>query len=203
MPAFDLPPPHGVVRGWLGQATVDRLLDYAQAKRQRFATSSLGYGDKARIDPARRVSEKLKDLGPLTAEIEARMREAVPSLITALGGATFTPAGFELELVAHNDDAFYARHKDTILKDAGVQSTRVISAVYYFHRQPKAFSGGVLRLHSLAASGAPGTFVDIEPEHDALAFFPSWYPHEVLPVSCPSGRFEDSRFAVNCWVHQG
>jgi Rps23 Pro-64 3,4-dihydroxylase Tpa1-like proline 4-hydroxylase len=24
--------------------------------------------------------------------------------------------------------------------------------------------------------------------------------HEVRPVACPSGRFEDHRFAVNCWL---
>jgi Rps23 Pro-64 3,4-dihydroxylase Tpa1-like proline 4-hydroxylase len=77
----------------------------------------------------------------------------------------------------------------------------VISAVYYFHTLPKAFSGGALRLHSLAASGKLGTFVDVEPDCDTLIFFPSWFPHEVLPVHCPSGRFMDSRFAINCWVH--
>jgi SM-20-related protein len=30
--------------------------------------------------------------------------------------------------------------------------------------------------------------------------FPSWVLHEVRPVSCPSKRFVDSRFAINCWL---
>ena len=76
------------------------------------------------------------------------------------------------------------------------------SAVYYFHRSPKSFSGGALRLYSFEASEERGTFVDIEPTNDTLVFFPSWFPHEVRPVVCPSGRFEDSRFAINCWVHR-
>jgi len=67
---------------------------------------------------------------------------------------------------------------------------------------PKAFSGGVLRLHSLAASGHQGTFVDIPPDYDTLVFFPSMFPHEVLPVKSPSGKFMDSRFAINCWIYQ-
>jgi Rps23 Pro-64 3,4-dihydroxylase Tpa1-like proline 4-hydroxylase len=75
--------------------------------------------------------------------------------------------------------------------------------VYYFHAQPKAFSGGVLRLHSLASGkGDGGEHVDVEPVNDTLVFFPSWYPHEVLPVTCDSSRFEDSRFAINFWVHR-
>jgi SM-20-related protein len=84
-----------------------------------------------------------------------------------------------------------------------VVSHRVISVVYYFYALPKAFAGGTLRLHSLAASGQQGTFIDIEPEYDMLVFFPAWFPHEVLPVQVPSGRFLDSRFAINCWIHRG
>jgi asparagine synthetase B (glutamine-hydrolysing) len=43
---------------------------------------------------------------------------------------------------------------------------------------------------------------DIEPIHNSLLMFPSWAPHEVMPVNCPSQRFIDSRFAINCWVHR-
>jgi Rps23 Pro-64 3,4-dihydroxylase Tpa1-like proline 4-hydroxylase len=32
--------------------------------------------------------------------------------------------------------------------------------------------------------------------------FPSWAPHEVMPISCPSKRFTDSRFAINYWVYR-
>jgi SM-20-related protein len=117
------------------------------------------------------------------------------------GSPPFVPAKLELELVAHHDGAFFAMNKDTA-QDKGAATCRMISVVYYFHRQPKSFSGGLLRLHSPAASGKPGTFVEIAPENDTLVFFPSWFPHEVLLVGCPSGRFEDSRFAINCWVHQ-
>jgi Rps23 Pro-64 3,4-dihydroxylase Tpa1-like proline 4-hydroxylase len=74
----------------------------------------------------------------------------------------------------------------------------VLSGVYYFHRRPKAFAGGELRLHAI---GDPDRFVDIEPVHNALLVFPAWAPHEVRPISCPSGAFVDARFAVNCWFY--
>jgi hypothetical protein len=89
--------------------------------------------------------------------------------------------------------------REDIVIRPGMTNYRVISAVYYFHRLPKSFSGGVLRIHPIG--GEPASFVDIEPANDKLIFFPSWVPHEVMPVVCPSGRFEDSRFALNCWVY--
>lgn len=198
MPALDQPPPHGIMRGWLGPAAVEDLLAYALANRERFAPSALGQGAATGLDPAIRQSEKLSDLGPFAATITGRVREALPGMIAALGMTAFTHPRFETELVAHNDGAFYRRHKDTSRAAPSAESRRVISAVYYFHRRPKAFTGGALRLYALAG----GSFADVEPENDALVFFPSFYPHEVMPVSCPSRRFEDSRFAVNCWVHQ-
>jgi Rps23 Pro-64 3,4-dihydroxylase Tpa1-like proline 4-hydroxylase len=104
---------------------------------------------------------------------------------------------FETELVAHGDGAFYARHIDTQMQAQDRPGIRVLSGVYYFHRLPKAFSGGALRLYGFGAG-----FVDIEPTHNSLLVFPSWARHEVRPVSCPSGAFMDSRFAINCWVYR-
>ena len=43
-------------------------------------------------------------------------------------------------------------------------SHRIINAVYYFYALPRAFTGGPLRLHSLATKAEAGSFVDIEPE---------------------------------------
>ena len=77
---------------------------------------------------------------------------------------------------------------------------RLLSAVYYFHREPKGFSGGQLRLHRFGSNGEPGDYVDIEPERNSLVVFPSWTTHEVRTVHCPTGQFADYRFAVNCWL---
>ena len=80
------------------------------------------------------------------------------------------------------------------------ESIRVLSGVYYYNAEPKAFSGGALRLYAIGdADKAP--YVDIEPAGNSLLVFPSWAPHEVMPVSCPSKRFADSRFTVTCMVN--
>jgi len=85
----------------------------------------------------------------------------------------------------------------TILAGGG----RVLSCVYYFHREPKAFEGGALRIHAFG-SEEDAEFVDIEPRQNSLLVFPAWAPHEVRTVSCPSDAFADARFSVNCWLHR-
>jgi SM-20-related protein len=193
-------PPYRIVRDWLGTKAVERLLAYAKSNADLFEDSDLGSGKERRIDHTVRISKTL-DLGALRSEVRTKVRHLLPAMFETLGYQPFTPK-FETELVAHGHGAFFARHIDTDLYDERHGSRRVISAVYYFHSMPKAFSGGALRIHSLCASGETGPFVDIAPDNDTLVFFPSWFPHEVLPIRCPSGQFQDSRFAINCWIHR-
>jgi len=200
MNAFDRLPPFGLVYDFLGSQAVGQLLTDVQSRLDTFRDSTIGYGEGLKIDKTRRCSCVLREIGDFCGQVEYRMRELMPTMVERLGGAQFTPYRFEMEMAAHGDGAFFARHTDL---HPDPESVRVISCVYYFHELPRAFSGGVLRLHSLAASGQQGTFVDVEPHCDMLVFFHSWFPHEVLPISCPSGRFIDSRFAINCWIHRG
>jgi Rps23 Pro-64 3,4-dihydroxylase Tpa1-like proline 4-hydroxylase len=60
----------------------------------------------------------------------------------------------------------------------------------------------MLRLHRIGSRAGEEGGADIAPEPNSLVLFPSWAPHEVLLVRCPSGRFEDSRFAINCWIYR-
>lgn len=196
--AVSTPPQYGSISNWLGLEMVARLLSFAQTARDQFKASDVGYSESNRVDLAQRRSSKLKQLGELEKELQERAQAALPAIFAQLGYTPFDPARFEIEMVAHGDGAFFSRHADIVIRPQ-MTSYRTISAVYYFSRQPKSFSGGVLRLYGIG--GEDGSFVDIESENDRLIFFPSWFPHEVTPVVCPSGRFEDSRFAINCWIY--
>jgi SM-20-related protein len=187
----------GSISTWLGAEAAARALKFAQASREQFKASDVGYGERNRIDLSYRRSSKLKPIGELENEVRADVTTVLPCMCECLGIAPFDPARFEVEMVAHGDGAFFSRHEDIVIRP-GMTNYRVISAVYYFHRLPKSFSGGVLRIHPI---GEAASFVDIEPANDKLIFFPSWVPHEVMPVVCPSARFEDSRFAINCWIY--
>jgi hypothetical protein len=53
---FSKPPAHGRIANWLGPQMVERLLDYAQKRRESFFVSGVGHGDNKIIDyddPAR------------------------------------------------------------------------------------------------------------------------------------------------------
>jgi Rps23 Pro-64 3,4-dihydroxylase Tpa1-like proline 4-hydroxylase len=200
--SFNRIPPYGLVRDWLGSETVGRLLRFAQANEHHFKDSQVTHEegkhrDDGRVDHTCRLSRTLS-LGDINNEMKSEVEALLPVMFDRLGIRPFMPSQIETELVAHGDGAFFKRHIDTLTSRDGRH--RIISAVYYFHAVPKAFSGGVLRLHSLAASGQRHTFVDITPDCDTLVFFPSFFPHEVLDVECASRRFLDSRFAINFWV---
>jgi Rps23 Pro-64 3,4-dihydroxylase Tpa1-like proline 4-hydroxylase len=194
-------PPHLVIADFLPPENVAALLADALAMEARFQPSTIHYGSGGQgVDPRHRVSATLGAFGPQQAPFRQRLLDALPRLAAALAVPAFTLIRTETELVAHGDGAFFTRHLDGSHPDRRQPGhpMRMISGVYYFHAGPKGFSGGQLRLYGMEAD-AP--FHDVEPLHNSLVVFPAWLPHEVLKVSCPSGRFADSRFAVNCWFH--
>jgi Rps23 Pro-64 3,4-dihydroxylase Tpa1-like proline 4-hydroxylase len=197
--AFFKPPVHGRLANWLGPQMVERLLAFAHARRDTFHEAAVWNNVKGEgeVDLTTRRSWKTTHLGSLEDEIQARVRLLLPKIWAQLGTDPIEACKFEIEMVAHCDGAFFREHQDW---NRGRLSGRLISIVYYFYRLPKSFSGGALRIYPIAGSKKSATFVEIEPINDSLVFFPSWFPHEVLPVSCPARRFEDSRFSINCWV---
>ena len=201
VPRMRMRPPHLVRRDFLPADTVARLLAYAEENQARFKPTRIVSGGKGLVAPNMRISTRLGDLGSFRGELESILRPLAPVIAADLKVESFKIVKIELELVAHGDGAFFSRHIDTLREedDRLRETRRLLSGVYYFHAMPKAFEGGALRLHEIAWGTADAQFIDIQPEHNSLLFFPSWMPHEVMKVSCPSGRFTDSRFAINCW----
>lgn len=189
--------PHAVLHDFLPDSVVAGLLEHATAHKADFRPMGIGRSSEPRFDASIRSSQGMRDLGLFKSEFIERFRAVVADVTESFQLTKIATPKLEIELVAHGDGAFYKRHKDT---RTGTQdaSVRVLSSVFYFHGLPKAFSGGALRLYTIGGEG----FLDIEPQYNKLVLFPSWVPHEVRPVACPSGRFADSRFSVNCWVRR-
>lgn len=194
-PRRPMPPVH-IRRDFLDAQAHERLLGLALESEARFAQSAVLDGHQPTIRASRTLGATSQ---PWHERILDRVRALLPELFAALGTKPFTPR-FELQLAAHNDGDYYKPHIDT-RTGGSERHVRALSAVYYFYREPKAFSGGALRIHRLGTDGSgEGDFLEIEPEENSLVVFPSWAKHEVRPVRCPSGAFEDSRFSVNCWL---
>jgi SM-20-related protein len=189
-------PPHSVYRGFLDSQARAELLAWAIENQEKFEPSKV-YGGRS----DRRKSLRVRNFKPMETLLRQRVLDLFPTLIRDLRMPHFELSEMTTELVAHNDGAFFKRHSDRIY-GAKRGGHRVLSAVYYFHAEPKAFSGGALRLYSIGGEKDESSYVDVWPEQNTLLAFPSLASHEVLPISCPSGRFADSRFAVNFWLNR-
>lgn len=190
-----------VIDGFLDQPLLDALLDHAL--RQEHALRPTGLGPKA-VETVRR-QYRLSDyceagLGPLEQPFVERIHARFDDIAGQLGIRPFPIARSEVELIAHGDGAMYVAHTDAYTHQQRELETtdRIVSMVFYFHRQPKAFTGGEIAVHPMGR-GEPRV---LEPANNRLVAFPSFALHEVRKVSCPSGKFADSRFAVNCWLHR-
>lgn len=129
---------------------------------------------------------------PPSDEFLRRFEDLVPVLQDRFGTDLRKPQ-IELVAQAYNDGSAFGKHSDA---DAGGPNwQRRLSGIYYLHAQPRRFDGG-----SLALYDRRGRAHMVEPEHNSAVFFPRDLLHEVLPVTCASKAFEDSRFAINVWI---
>jgi hypothetical protein len=189
-----------VLDDFVGEARTARLLRYAIAQESGFVPSKVALGHAAMIDESRRVSKVNANVAPVMALVEPVIRKAVDRALRKLGLVNVDSYRLEPELTWCGDGAFFKRHTDTLYRDR-FANQRVMTMVHYFYREPKAFSGGQLRLYGVGAE-ARRCISEIEPRFDRAIFFPAWFPHEVLPVRCRSGAFADGRFAISCWVRK-
>jgi Rps23 Pro-64 3,4-dihydroxylase Tpa1-like proline 4-hydroxylase len=190
---------HRVFRyaSFLAPAEVDALLARVLALESAFVPSFTSDHD----DDYRR-SLVLDPPADLQRTMVAKVRALMPEVLRGLG--TSFPVGIvECQVTANNDGAFFRVHTD-----AGDNETRKreLTYVYYFHRTPRVFAGGELRVYDdqlrnnrLARADS---FQVVEPEHNSIVFFHARVMHEVTRVDVPTRAFADSRFTVNGWVQR-
>ena len=193
-------PPHLVIDAFLPPEQLAALLGYALQHETEFAPAG-ELVDGAAVANRNRVALRCASgLGPHKAAFIAAIHARFGEACAATGVSPFEIAHTETELVAHGHGGHFDLHHDTLTQTnrAGFDSDRVLSSVFYFFREPKAFSGGELALYPFR----PGEPLIIEPKHNRLVLFSAIAPHAVHPVDCPSRTFSDSRFSVNCWLHR-
>ncbi|MEP0910091.1 2OG-Fe(II) oxygenase [Leptolyngbya sp. GB1-A1] len=174
------------------------LLNYVLEREAEFVSTTTSTGDESY-----RQSVVLYDFPEVHSFITDRIRSIVPDVVKALGLPSFTAQDIEAQITGHNDGNYYRIHNDNGSPDT---ATRELTYVYYFYRQPKAFSGGELLIYDSRIEDnffvQADTFQTIDPRNNSIVLFLSRYMHEVLPVRCPSRSFADSRFTVNGWIRR-
>ncbi len=170
------------------------LLSYTLERESEFEAGTVVTAESEHaLVPNHRRSRLLFDVGPYSSLFGDRLRACLDFALERLKHERFPILGIDAEISANNHGDFFGPHRDV---DAS-NPTREISYVYYFHREPRAFSGGELLIYE------PDSWKHdvIVPAQNTLVFFRAEAVHEVSAVDCPSRAFADSRFALNGWIH--
>lgn len=155
------------------------------------------------LTPVTGASRVLFELGEFRDLFTERIFAFLPQIMAGLELPWFPVADLEIQLTATNNGEFFRRHNDNGTESL---SSRLITFVYFFYREPRPFSGGELCVFDTELQDgeylAPGLCTVVTPMQNQICFFISEYLHEVLPVQTMSASFMDSRFTVNGWLHR-
>lgn len=194
-----------VKRNFLTKPELRGLMEYTLTHEADFTPGSIIPNEKTEAStvPDYRRSRVLFEFGEYRTLIEDRILANLPSVLRVLRRDAFPLWYVDSQITASNDGDFYKAHRDNGASEPVDIPLRQLSFVYYFHSEPKAFSGGQLRFHDWAdgelEDEQAGTRTII-PRQNTIVFFPSSYEHEVLPVRCQSRNFANSRFTANGWL---
>jgi SM-20-related protein len=194
-----------VLDEFLAPLELDELVRYAVQHEAEFQRSEVisPSGDPGLIDYNHRRSQVLMELGKHHEVILERIRCVLPRVLDQLGVEEFPVTHVEAQITASNDGDFFGAHSDDAQE---IIASRRITFVYFFHREPRQFEGGELRLHDSRGEDGQnvgtGSYQSVVPRQNQIVFFPCSLLHEITPVECPSRAFADSRFTLNGWLHK-
>ena len=165
-----------VLDEFLAPQELDELLHYTLQHEAEFQSSAVisPSGDPGVIDYDHRRSRVLMDLGKHEQVILERIRGVLPRVLDQLGIEEFPVTHVEAQITASNDGDFFGAHSDDAQETI---ASRRITFVYFFHREPRQFEGGELRLHDSRASEGAACQHGQLPDDRAAA-----EPDRVFPV---------------------
>ena len=194
-----------VLDEFLAPQELQDLITYSLQHESEFQASEVisPAANAGVIDYEHRRSRVLMDIGKHEGVIVERIKSVLPLVLARLGMEESPIASVESQITASNDGDFFREHPDNGHDDV---ATRHLTFVYFFHREPKQFDGGELRIHDARLQGehyvSTGSYQTIVPQQNQIVFFPCALLHEITPVKCSSQAFADSRFTLNGWLRR-
>ena len=157
--------------------------------------------DKGTVNYDFRRSRVLMDLGRYEQVVLDRVKSVLPQVLKQLDMQEFNISAVEAQITASNDGDFFHFHSDN---GNDPVASRHLTFVYFFHREPRRFEGGELRIHDARLQAdeyvSEGNYQSVVPQQNQIVFFPCELMHEITPITCPSQLFADSRFTLNGWL---
>jgi SM-20-related protein len=194
-----------VLDEFLAPQELNNLMDFALEHEADFQTSEVVSPgvEGGLVNYEHRRSRVLMDLGRYQDLIVNRIKTVLSQVLAKLEMEEFSIAEVEAQMTASNDGDFFHFHSDNSNERV---SSRYLTFVYFFHREPPGFAGGELRIHDARLEEgryvSEGSYQTIVPRQNQIVFFPCELMHEITPVKCPSGLFADSRFTLNGWLRR-
>jgi SM-20-related protein len=209
-----LTPAHGPAPGAINVLTLEefvtvsefhQIVRYALEHESSFQRSLMLDSTRpaAQMDETRRKSAVLFHLADIGEHFKDRITSVLPYVVRQFGWPALQARRIDIQITATNDDEYFRPHVDNFSESV---RTRRLSFVYFFHREPKHFTGGDLRIfdltHNDPVARLQASFTEVSPAQNQIAFFPSGLLHEIADVVCPTGAFMDSRFTLNGWIYE-
>ena len=201
------PAPFVQTRNFLTPEQCDRLSILAAEGSARLVPARTGRKEAARVNPEVRITlqaddQVFQDFSPWFSQ---KIRSCVPEVLARLRMEDIGRYGIQMNMRVYPTGGFYRAHSDGLFDP---DHPRKLSFVYFFHREPRRFSGGDLLLYDTDTDTARcslGVFSRIVPLRNSIVFFPSGSWHEVTPVQYETDNLEDGRWAVNghLWQRDG
>ena len=194
-----------VLDEFLAPQEVEELMRFTLSHEADFSTSEVVSPAEVNgfVNYEHRRSRVLMDLAHHQDIMLERIKAVLPQVLHKLGMEEFSIAGVEAQITASNDGDFFHFHCDNSSQQV---ASRHLTFVYFFHRVPRQFEGGELRIHDARLEDgvyvSQGSYQAIIPQQNQIVFFPCELLHEITPVKCASQRFADSRFTLNGWLRQ-
>jgi hypothetical protein len=196
-----------VLDEFLAPSEVAELMQFAMAHEGEFEASEVVSTDtdtdKGVVNYEHRRSRVLMDVAQHEGLLLERIKTVLPQVLRTLEMEDFPIAGMEAQITASNDGDVFHFHSDNGSEPV---ASRHLTFVYFFHREPRQFEGGELRIHDARLEGdayaSDGSYQTIVPQQNQIVFFPCELLHEITPVKCSSQHFIDSRFTLNGWLRR-
>lgn len=118
-----------------------------------------------------------------------------PQVCATLEMKRFSWGKIDYSCVHYGNGAFFKTHRDLVPNQPG---PRMLSFVYFFHGEPKAFQGGDLVFFDEAYR----EIGRVSPVSGRLVVFRSTTPHEVEPVEMVDSAFSGGRFAITGFIRR-
>lgn len=203
---IEMPPPHALIRDFMTQAELSQIWDFTQTHMDAFQASGAYNSQDPRNTALTRRSRILDgpDNGTMATLIFPKLQALMPKLWPQLHMRPTPLNKLECQITSHGDGDFFGIHIDN---GAPSIAYRQVSYVFYFHREPKQFSGGLLRLYNTLIEGGTAKCgnhaADIDPPRNSVIIFPPSIYHEVTPIRCASSALADQRLTMNGWMFLG